>query len=63
MSSHEKSKGDWFYFYYPEVEKIEFEKVEFKAPICCKREMMTIPTDCGYVCWVCDVCGKSEEVE
>ena len=64
----EKTSGDWFFFYFPENKKItpedvKMEKVEFEAPICCGKEMMVIPTDCGYACWVCDVCGKSEEVE
>ena len=54
----EKVSGDWFYFYYPEV-----EKVEFKNPMCCGKEMMTVPTDCGYACFVCDICERSVEVE
>ena len=63
ISDQLKKKGDWYYLFFPEVDKIEMEKVEFKAPICCGRKMLFAPTDCGNPMWVCDICEKSREVE
>jgi len=58
MHSYKRGKGDWYYLFFPEVEKIEF-----KNPICCGKEMLLAPTDSGDPYWVCEVCLGSKEVE